>query len=222
MQGINTLKLNAPYIIVIMIFVFFRSICSVVASDCLYISRSDDFAESDYVFLGEVVEVTDDLVKVKVNEVFKGELSDTVTVTSQRMLDLSLPGDIWIIYAYSNNDQLFVDPCGSSRSFTHPTSFNSRGARSAVPPPPAELPSELWPLYFKLYENSALQDLYYELSVLRQQKISSNTQNITIAKNLIELRLDSLDNQIQLVKWGLFVLLLLSGAIIFILFRANK
>jgi hypothetical protein len=117
----------------LLIFLFVSFTTNLLACDCKTISKENDYNLSDFVFLGQVIEINDHSFKVYVQEVFKGDAVKSVQVFTDDCSIYPKRGEFWLMYSTKREDGYFyVSQCGWSRSFNNPFSVNSKN----LPDPP--------------------------------------------------------------------------------------
>ena len=101
--------------------------------------QKEEIDNSEYIFIGEVIEIdsSTDIYKIKVIESLKNSDNEGVIYTGKNWNSCSPYIDSkgkWLIYAKMENDYLRVNLCGISRSFDNPQKIIN-----SIPPP---LPKE--------------------------------------------------------------------------------
>lgn len=90
------------------------------ANDCKTRSYYKDYLLTDYIFFGEIIEVSADgtFFKIRVDELLKGNLQDTIIASSGSKWDISIIPEIlvnWLFFADSiSKDTIFISQCSHS------------------------------------------------------------------------------------------------------------
>lgn len=160
-----------------------------LGSDCNILSKLELYNNADLVFTGYVIESSEHEYKIWVQEVFKGNLVDTIVGVSDQNHLHPKKGTTWLIYTSElDGGSIFIDPCSGSKSFESPYGYHDI---SVTPPPPLEIYESPSDLYFmeQIQRSKSLNELYFEITGLREmnlkKKITENSQAIEIINVLV-------------------------------------
>jgi hypothetical protein len=80
--------------------------------------RKENYALSNTVLLGVITEINENIVTVRVSEIFKGVADKVSIVKFENNINLQDVYSLWLIYGnkLSENDTIFVSRCSNSRS----------------------------------------------------------------------------------------------------------
>ena len=196
--------IDMKYLSFFIVFIVFSTLS--FGSDCSKTSKNELFRSADFVFIGEVIYVDESSYIIKVNEKFKGNPKDTVEGVISHSSIRPEKGSNWLMYSSKiDENKIFTDFCSGSRSFEIPFGAHDY---SYPKPPPRYLKD---PSQFFLFENithdMALNELYFDISNLRQKKLEGLLTNL-VADN------KDLKNQLLQTNQYYKLILVLVGLII--------
>ncbi len=171
----------------------------VYACDCKTITKSEEYYNSELIFLGNITQKYDSYYIIRPIEVFKGENTIVDSTFSAPIGDCLIDpelGETWLIYASYTEDGIIVSSCGHSRSFNKPFSY---GDNDIPPPTSHKMPKETQILIDNIYLNKELIKLQFDIQDLRSNKQQEDLELFRIKVN----------NQLQLIKWLLIVIIAL-------------
>lgn len=135
--------------------------------DCKSLSKAEEYKYSDLIFIGTVTGEEERHYTVDVEEMFKGEVSTSITIHREQSPRMN-KGEQWLIYALQRGDSIFIDPCSGSKSFTWPYGLHDIN-RVEVPPSYFNNKSMSYILE-TVWDKAALSEFYYDIIGLRQLK----------------------------------------------------
>lgn len=170
--------------------------------DCKTITKSDELKISEFVFIGEVIAISDTCFELSVIETFKGVLEDTVLFVIADCSILPKKTEIWLIYANKFDSISFLaSQCGWSRSSNWPFSGNSRYFPK---PPPLNLPETDLEILNLINTEMALLELHFDIQDLRHKSTQNKLEDIRM---LILENIESVNCYQVLMKWVYFMIL---------------
>ena len=87
--------------------------------ECKAISKQNNYEESDFVLIGYVLKEDSSEYKIKILEVFKGNIkSDTLYIQKQSNTVKLEPEETWLLYGQTVNNWHNVNICSWSRNFS--------------------------------------------------------------------------------------------------------
>lgn len=177
--------------------------------DCKTISKEAEYANSDFIFLGEIITVNDQFFEIKTIEVFKGKTIKKIKSYISNCGIHPNKGEIWLLYSKKNDKKIFfISACGNSRSFTKPFVLSDVN----LPPPPLNRTTFLNELNEKAYFKIAL--LQLKLDIVKLRQIRSQNKLIALRSSY-----DNLQNQIKLLK---SIIVFITVFLLFFIFRWFK
>ncbi len=80
--------------------------------------RKENYALSNTVLLGVITEINENIVTVRVSEIFKGVADKVSIVKFENNINLQDVYSLWLIYGnkFNENDTIYVGRCSNSRS----------------------------------------------------------------------------------------------------------
>ncbi len=189
----------------------------VFSYDCKTIQKEMDYDSSDYVFLGEIIEVGKGYYVVKTHEFFKGVQTDTLRGITDNISIFPKLGEVWLFYAKNYSEkEIYVNRCGWSRSFSRPFSFSSDNFPK---PPPKDASKSLLEFLDAFNKKAALDELRYDILSLRERKMLKELDNIKSNYKVLQENNTKLNKQVVIFKWTIFILILLVIAGVLILYK---
>ena len=158
----------------LMVLISLNSYCC----DCKTISKESEYMNSDYVLIGQILEVTASSFTVKPIEFFKGDTLNNLLVLIDVCSIFPQENENWLIFANKlDNDFFSISQCGWSRS------LNLHIFEKAPPPPVND--EKIDEIRTTFYFNERISYLEAQLDILnlRQIRISNDLQNNGLKKS---------------------------------------
>jgi len=152
----------------ILLIIFLSLTYNSISCDCKTISKEFDYANSDFVFIGKVINVTEETFTVKAIEIFKGKLIDTLVVRTNNCSIYPKMDEIWLLYACKTSQgEATVSSCGWSRN------MQDVFKTSMYPlPMPQKSASPNDEVLKNIYSLCAGEELHFDIMSFRNQKIN--------------------------------------------------
>jgi len=182
--------------------------------DCNKISKDEDYENSDIVFFGRVIEVYDTSYRIRVLEIFKGNIADTLIGTTRDSIVPKI-GSHWLIYGMTYDSKIFgVLPCGGSKCQEWPLGLTD----VSFPLPPPKILQDSKPLvelYSQIQFDKSLNEFYFEIESLREKVRKSELK--IIRDTLSELQKNNADVSATVERLYLMIIVLLAATTISLL-----
>jgi hypothetical protein len=190
------------FLIALSIFLFIKSF----AYDCNTRLSYQDFERSDLVFTGRVIEVDMEkrLYRMKVIEILKGEVSDTITLSMRDKWSTTIypeEYEYWLIFADYNQFETFSSSCSYS------TRLNGYPYNAFLRPPNPEegVTTEL--IYKSMHDTYLMMNKIFEINQIRSYSIKYN----------LDKKVDEQNQTIKQIEKSIFLQRVLSIIIIILL-----
>ncbi|MDR7130948.1 hypothetical protein J2X69_003307 [Algoriphagus sp. 4150] len=177
------------------ILLFLIFCCEILyASDCSKISKLEAFEQADLVFIGVVTESSESEFEVKVIEVFKGSIQDTLLGVVNNELLRPKKWTTWLFYASTiEGDKIAVGPCSGSKSFEFPHGYNDVNTLIPLSKTMFSSPNDLV-LLEQILKDKASNEMYFEILSLRNYKFNEQVSTLSVKLSSIEERLLKMTN----------------------------
>lgn len=159
---------------ILMILISFNSYCC----NCKTISKESEYMNSDFVLIGQILEVTASTFTVKPIELFKGDTLNNIVVSIDVCSIFPKENENWLIYTNKLDNGFFsISQCGWSRSL-------NLHVFEKVPPPPVN-DKKIDEIRTTFYFNERIAYLETQLDILslRQIRISNDLNTNGLKKS---------------------------------------
>ena len=148
---------------------FFLFSGSLKGSDCKELSKIDLYNSAELIFLGQIIDVSDSVYFVRVDEKYKGNLSDTISgMIEERTIHPEI-GDVWLIFAKKmENDLIFVDFCSGSKSLRF--TLGAHDVSVPIPPPASLVNDSDFFIIENINRSTSLNEFFFDVYSLRYIK----------------------------------------------------
>lgn len=204
----------------LILFIVLSSVIRAYSSDCKTFNKYELYNNSDVIFMGKIEEVQSSVFSVRIYEVFKGILKIDSIITMPLDGESILPekNELWLLFGEEDNEGvIYISVCSGSKKFSWPYSEGFNVINYFEPPPQGVVNKESLILIQKMWQDRALNELYFDILNLRQLKLLQRLESQKLTNS------EAIENQdlskIIILNYILIGLVIIFGILIVVRFR---